>query len=271
MNGALPPSSSDNFFNVAADSRASSLPTGVEPVNVILRTRPSASQSAAASTPRSRDAAIRFSTPAGTPASCASNASASAVSGVSSAGFATTVQPAARAGAILRAIIASGKFHGVIAATMPIGSFTALKRLPRCCCGIRSPYVRVASSANHSTYDAPYATSPRASASGLPCSRDISFARSSVCATIAACQARRIAARSRAGVARHAGSARAAASVAARASAAPLSGTWATVSSVAGSVTAKRRPSSASRQLPSIRLAVRTSSVRDSVSGMTDP
>ena len=66
-----------------------------------------------------------FSTPGGTPASCASSTSASEVSGVSSAGLPTTVQPAASAGAILRAIIASGKFHGVIAATTPTGSFTA--------------------------------------------------------------------------------------------------------------------------------------------------
>jgi len=139
MNGALPPSSSDSFFSVPADSCARYLPTGVEPVKVILRTRLSCSQSATASMPRSREAEIMFSTPGGSPASCASCASASAVSGVSSAGLATTVQPAASAGAILRAIIASGKFHGVMAATMPTGSLTALMRLPRCCCGIRSP------------------------------------------------------------------------------------------------------------------------------------
>ena len=63
-----------------------------------------------------------FRTPAGTPASSASNASASDVRGVSSAGLATTVQPAASAGAILRAIIAAGKFQGVIAATTPTPS-----------------------------------------------------------------------------------------------------------------------------------------------------
>ncbi len=71
MNGALPPSSSDNFFNVAADSRARCLPTGVEPVKVILRTRLSASQTSTTSGVRSRDAVTMFSTPAGTPASSA--------------------------------------------------------------------------------------------------------------------------------------------------------------------------------------------------------
>ena len=49
---------------------------------------------------------------------------------MSSAGLHTTVQPAASAGAILRAIIAAGKFHGVIAATTPTGSFSANMRRP---------------------------------------------------------------------------------------------------------------------------------------------
>jgi hypothetical protein len=46
------------------------------------------------------------------PARTASSAAASAVSGVSSAGLMTTVQPAARAGATLRVIMASGKVPG---------------------------------------------------------------------------------------------------------------------------------------------------------------
>ena len=77
--------------------------------------------------------------PGGKPASSARRTSASEVSGVSSAGLATTVQPAASAGAILRAIIAAGKFHGVIAATTPTGSFTAIMRRPRTGAGITSP------------------------------------------------------------------------------------------------------------------------------------
>ena len=44
------------------------------------------------------------------------------MSGTSSAGFQTTVFPNAIAGAIFQAGIASGKFHGVIAATTPSGS-----------------------------------------------------------------------------------------------------------------------------------------------------
>ena len=179
MKGALPPSSSDSFLSVPAEARARCLPTGVEPVKVILRTRASSSHTSTTSGVRSREAVTRLMVPAGKPASSASATSAAAVSGVSSAGFATTVQPAASAGASLRAIMASGKFQGVIAATTPTGSFTASSFLPRTGSGITSPCVRVASSANHSTYEAPYSTSPRASARGLPCSVEMMRARSS--------------------------------------------------------------------------------------------
>ena len=57
----------------------------------------------------------------GMPALRASSASASAEQGVSEAGFTIRVQPAASAGPAFRAIIAIGKFHGVIAAHTPIG------------------------------------------------------------------------------------------------------------------------------------------------------
>ena len=58
-------------------------------------------------------------TPAGIPACSANSAIASADKGVCAAGRTTNVQPAASAAAALRAIIALGKFHGVIAATTP--------------------------------------------------------------------------------------------------------------------------------------------------------
>jgi hypothetical protein len=44
------------------------------------------------------------------------------VSGVNSAGFSTTVLPAAIAGAIFQASISSGKFQGMIWPTTPIAS-----------------------------------------------------------------------------------------------------------------------------------------------------
>ncbi|MCY1235973.1 hypothetical protein D9M72_486070 [compost metagenome] len=207
-----------------------------------------------------------LSTPAGMPACCASHTSASAVSGVSSAGLATTVQPAASAGAILRAIIASGKFHGVIAATTPTGSFSTSSLRPGTASATISPQMRVASSANHSTYDAPYCTSPRASFRGLPCSVEMMRARSSWCARISACQRLSNWARSRAGRRLQAGKAAAAASTARRASPASLSGTLAKVSPVAGSATCRRAPRPASHHRSSIRFWLRSSACSESVS-----
>ncbi len=61
--------------------------------------------------------------PAGKPARTASSPSASAVKGVSVAGLTIMLQPAAKAGATLRVIMAAGKFQGVIAAHTPIGCF----------------------------------------------------------------------------------------------------------------------------------------------------
>jgi hypothetical protein len=61
-------------------------------------------------------------TPSASPASRPSSASRSAVSGVSSAGFSTTVLPAASAGANPQAAIGIGKFQGTMMPTTPSGS-----------------------------------------------------------------------------------------------------------------------------------------------------
>ena len=50
-------------------------------------------------------------------------------SGVSPAGLLTTAQPTASAGAILRASMALGKFHGVIVAMTPTGCLMTMMRL----------------------------------------------------------------------------------------------------------------------------------------------
>ena len=55
------------------------------------------------------------------PASSAAAPSHRAESGVSSAGFITTVQPQASAGATFHTAFISGKFQGTIAATTPTG------------------------------------------------------------------------------------------------------------------------------------------------------
>src|SRR6202050_3802651 len=63
-----------------------------------------------------------FTTPWGHPASMISSPSRSAVSGVCSAGFNTTVQPTASAGPSFHAAISSGKFQGIICPATPTGS-----------------------------------------------------------------------------------------------------------------------------------------------------
>ena len=80
-----------------------------------------------------------WNTPAGTPARSASSASASAESGVCSAGLHTIVLPAASAGAALRVIIAEGKFQGVMPPQTPTGCLSTTMRVPVCWAGIVSP------------------------------------------------------------------------------------------------------------------------------------
>ena len=65
-----------------------------------------------------------LSTPLGSPASVKISARRIAHSGVSSAGFSTTVFPQTSAGAIFQIGIATGKFHGVIRPTTPSGCFS---------------------------------------------------------------------------------------------------------------------------------------------------
>ena len=70
------------------------------------------------------------------------------VSGVSAAGFTTTVHPAARAGAILRVAMAAGKFQGVTRAATPTGRWVTTVRVPPAGDSPYPPLVRTASSAN---------------------------------------------------------------------------------------------------------------------------
>src|SRR5947208_8012502 len=136
IKGALPPNSSETFFTVPAHCSIKSLPISVEPVKVSLRTVgfEVISPPISVAPPVTQEK-----TPFGTPARSASSHSASAENGVAVAGFSTIVQPAASEGPALRVIIAAGKFHGVIAAQTPIGSFNTTMRLSGPCDGIVSP------------------------------------------------------------------------------------------------------------------------------------
>ena len=136
MNGALPPSSMLVFLIVGAHCASSLAPTSVDPVKVSLRT----SGLAVSSPPVSPEGPVMtLQTPGGMPARSASTASARAENGVWLAGRITPVQPAAQPGPALRVIMAAGKFHGVIAAKTPIGSFVTMIRRPFCGCGMVSP------------------------------------------------------------------------------------------------------------------------------------
>ena len=121
MFGDLPPSSSVTRLIVSAAPVAIWRPTSVEPVNAIFAT----SGCSTSRCPQVRPGpTTTLTTPSGRPASSASSAKRSAVSGVSSAGLSTTVFPAASAGPSFQAAIVSGKFHGTISPTTPSGSRT---------------------------------------------------------------------------------------------------------------------------------------------------
>ena len=119
MLGLLPPSSSVMRLLVSAAIFMICRPTSVEPVNEILSTPGWRTNAAPALDP---PPATTLNAPAGKPASWTSSANSSAVSGVSEAGFKTIVHPVASAGANFQLAMLSGKFHGTIAPTTPIGS-----------------------------------------------------------------------------------------------------------------------------------------------------
>ena len=104
-NGALPPSSSWVRWPCTAAAAITRRPTAVEPVKVTTST----SACPASAVPTSGPAPVTtLRTPSGRPASVASRASVSVVSGVSSAGLITTEQPAASAGITFHTAICSG-------------------------------------------------------------------------------------------------------------------------------------------------------------------
>src|SRR3546814_19021153 len=130
MKGAFPPSSIDAFLIVGAHWPSSSRPPSVDPVKLSFLT----SGLPVSSPPIARDPpVITLNSPAGSPASSASAASASAEKGVSLAGFRTTTPPAPSARANLRVLMADGQLQGVLAPTTPTGRFSTTHRLSAAC------------------------------------------------------------------------------------------------------------------------------------------
>ena len=101
----LPPSSSATRLIVPAASSATRRPAAVDPVSEIMSTRGWRTRASPNGGPRP---VTRLNTPGGSPASCTTSARMNAVSGATSLGLSTTVQPAASAGATLPIAWCSG-------------------------------------------------------------------------------------------------------------------------------------------------------------------
>src|ERR1700720_2774076 len=113
----LPPISRLQCLNSGAHASAIRRPTAVDPVKLITGTSRCSANGAPALGPLPL---TKFTTPAGTPASVRICTRLYEDSGVSSAGFSTTVLPLISAGMIFQDGMAIGKFHGVISPQLPI-------------------------------------------------------------------------------------------------------------------------------------------------------
>ena len=116
--GSDPPSSRVTRLRCSAAAAMVRRPTAVEPVKATLRTCGWRTRASPATGPVP---VTTLRIPAGRPPAPSSPASARVVSGVVSAGLATTVLPATRAGPSLLASRVVGKFQGTIAPTTPRG------------------------------------------------------------------------------------------------------------------------------------------------------
>ena len=114
--GSLPPSSSVTRLRSGAAAAATCLPVATEPVKQILR----GVGCDVIHSPSSSPPVTTLSTPGGS-TSLSISPIMSELRGVNGDGFSTIVLPASNAGAIFHAASIIGKFHGVIAATTPIG------------------------------------------------------------------------------------------------------------------------------------------------------
>ncbi len=121
ISGTLPPR--------CASVRLMRPATSVEPVNITPRTRASATSAAPTVSPRPGSSC---STSAGMPARCSSATARAAISGVCSAGLASTGLPAASAAATWPLKIASGKFHGLMHSTGPSAGWLAGSKSRTC-------------------------------------------------------------------------------------------------------------------------------------------
>ena len=114
-------------------------PTSCDPVKLTASTSGDAASAAPSSSPGPSPDSAR---PAAVRRAGRCPRASTATPGTSSAGLKTTQLPNASAGAIFHAGIASGKFHGVIAATTPSGSRVTSTSMPGRAESIFSPVTR---------------------------------------------------------------------------------------------------------------------------------
>jgi hypothetical protein len=115
----LPPNSKCNGFSVGAARSEMMRAVSAEPVKLMRPTRGSRTSASPASSP---SPATMFTTPGGMPASSRSSPKRSNEHDACSAGFNTTVLPAASAAPSFATAIVNGAFHGTINPTTPMGS-----------------------------------------------------------------------------------------------------------------------------------------------------
>ena len=120
MLGDLPPSSKPIFLMLLAAQRMMLCPTAVEPVRVIISMPGWEARASPTDPPGPR---IRLAAPLGTPASSRiSNIFTLDITALE-AGLKMMLLPAARAGAIFQDPMTKGKFHALMRATTPTGSW----------------------------------------------------------------------------------------------------------------------------------------------------
>ena len=166
----LPPISRCSRLNVGAQACEIRRPTSVEPVYETTFTSGCWTSGSPTSPP---EPMTTLKTPAGSPASSNTRASATTEAGVSVAGLITIVLPAIRAAMDFQAGIAIGKFHGVTKAQTPTGWRMHMANLLRSSEGVVKPKRRLPSPAARKAMSIASCTSPRVSARTLPISRVI--------------------------------------------------------------------------------------------------
>src|SRR3954470_7457791 len=116
--GDLPPSSTDERLSVGAPAAITRLPVEGSPVKQI-RFTPGCEESGAPAVSPAPCTTLK--TPLGRPAAASTSASSVEETGAHSAGFSTTVLPAASAGASRQVESISGAFQGMINPVTPAG------------------------------------------------------------------------------------------------------------------------------------------------------